>query len=210
MLADHPHGRSERKRTRRLFNRTAPYYWLIDRGLVPRYRRALEALDLPTDLTVLDVGTGTGALAQVFTERGHAVSGIDFAERLLARARRRVPAARFEHLDLVELPRFADGSFGIVSFAYVLHGLSPELRAFALAQARRIASRHVVVFDYSGLGPWFVRLVEWIEGPHYRSFVASSVSALLASAGMRVDRVLSPVPFSSCWLCSPAGKTGSS
>jgi ubiquinone/menaquinone biosynthesis C-methylase UbiE len=206
VLTDHTTGRRERERTRRLFNRTAPYYWIIDRGLVPRYRRALAELDLPPDLPVLDVATGTGALALAFDERGHPVTGIDFAVRLLSRASRRVPDARFELLDLVELPRFADASFGIVSFAYVLHGLSPELRAFALAEARRIASRHVVVFDYSGLGPWYVRLVERVEGPHYRSFVATSVTGQLAANGLTVDRVLSPVPYSACWLCFPAGK----
>lgn len=206
MSSNHAAGRTERARTRRLFNRTAPYYWVVDRGLVPRYRQALTDLDLPPDLPVLDVATGTGALAQAFAERGHAVTGIDFAERLLARARRRVPTAAFEHLDLVELPRFADASFGIVSLAYVLHGLSPELREFALAQARRIASRHVVVFDYSGPGPWYVRLVERVEGPHYRSFVAASVAGLLTACGLTVERALAPVPYSRCWLCSPAGK----
>jgi SAM-dependent methyltransferase len=196
--------RAERQRTRRLFNRVAPCYGIIHRTLAPRYRLALQTLDLPRELEVLDVATGTGALAQAWAERGHTVVGIDFAEALLARARRRVPGARFLHLDLVELPRFAATSFGIVSMAYVLHGLPAELRHFALLQARRIASHYLVLFDYSRPGPWAVRLVESLEGPHYRSFVTTPVEAQLEAAGWSVRRTFAPVPFSGCWLCSPS------
>ncbi len=197
--------RAERQRTRRLFNRLAPCYQVIDRWVQSRYRMGLQALDLPAELTVLDVATGAGALAQVWAERGHAVVGLDIAEALLARARRRVPGARFVHLDLAELPCFAAGSFGIVSFGYVLHGLPAELRRFALLQARRIASRYLVLFDYAGPGPWFVRLVEWLEGPHYRFFFATPVEEQLRAAGWEVRRTLAPVVFySGCWLCSPA------
>jgi len=208
--ADFETSRGERQRTRRLFNRTARCYWVIHRALLPRYRATLARLGLSPALTVLDVGTGTGALAQAFAERGHAVTGIDLAERLLARARRRVPRARFEHLDLVHLPRLADASFDVVALAFVLHGLPPELRRFALAEARRIASRHVLVVDYARRGSWPVRLVERLEGPHYPSFVAAPVPDLLLAAGLVVEQELPTAPFSACWLCAPGNGEGRS
>ncbi len=208
MDAERDATRQPEERSRRLFNHLAPCYPLLHRALLPRYRRALARLALPPELAVLDVGTGTGALAEAFLERGHSVTGVDVAERLLARACRRLPAGRFERMDIAALPALAAASFGIVAMAYVLHGLSPALRTLALAEACRLASHHVLVIDYAGPGPWYVRLVETVEGPHYRSFVATPVEALLAAHGLQVVHRLQPAPFSACWLCTQTGRDG--
>lgn len=51
------------------------------------WRRALEVV-LPDPVArVLDVGTGTGSLALLTAELGHAVTGLDLSEGMLARAR---------------------------------------------------------------------------------------------------------------------------
>ena len=51
------------------------------------WRRALEVV-LPDPVArVLDVGTGTGSLALLIAELGHAVTGLDLSEGMLARAR---------------------------------------------------------------------------------------------------------------------------
>jgi ubiquinone/menaquinone biosynthesis C-methylase UbiE len=177
-------------------------FLVIERWLEPQYRDALTALDLPRHLTVLDVGTGTGSLALALASRGHPVTGIDVAERLLRRARRRVAAACFHRMDLAELPDVAEGAFDLVSIGYVLHGLSPRLRHFTLEQAGRIAARAVLVFDYAAPGPWYVRLVEHFEGPHYREFLRSSVEDLLARVGFTVERTVPMAPSSACWVGS--------
>ena len=90
----------ERRRTRRFFNRVSPLYPLVERLLFPEYRRALDRLGLPPVLRVLDLATGTGLLAGAFSERGHVVSGLDFADKLLKRARRRFPRVDFRHFDI--------------------------------------------------------------------------------------------------------------
>lgn len=168
--------KEERRRTRRFFNRAAFAFPVIDRRLGPEYRKALEVLDLPKEGTVLDIGTGTGTLAAAFSERGHPVTGIDFADRLVEMARRRVPSGVFRAMDLIELEEMPSRSFDNVCLAYVLHGLSPELRETTLHHASRLARKGVLVFDYSCLGPWYVRLIEWIEGPHYPGFVARTMN----------------------------------
>ena len=61
----------ERRRTRLFFNRISPLYPIVERHLFPEYRR------------VLDLATGTGLLAGAFSERGHALLGLDFADKLL-------------------------------------------------------------------------------------------------------------------------------
>lgn len=51
------------------------------------WRRALEAT-LPDPVArILDVGTGTGSLALLIAELGHAVTGLDLSEGMLERAR---------------------------------------------------------------------------------------------------------------------------
>ena len=178
----------ERRRTRRFFSLVAPAFHVIDRRLLPEYRGALAELDLDPALTVLDLATGTGTLALAFAERGHAVTGIDFVPRLLRRARRRLPGAHMCEMDLAELPSFADRSFDVAAMGYLLHGLHSVMRRFVLCEAARIAREHVLVFDYARPGPWIVRLVEWVEGPHYRTFMRQPFAHHAAEAGLHVMR----------------------
>ncbi len=206
MELDSPAHFRERQRTRRFFHRVAFAFRVIDRRLLRDYREALKRLDLPPGLEVLDLGTGTGTLALAFSERGHPVRGVDFVPRLLHRARHRMPAGDFRLLDLAELPQLPSSSADLVSLAYVLHGLDPDFRAFVLGEAARLTRRYVLVFDYSdGLGPWYVRLVERIEGPHYRDFVRRGMTGQLSHSGLEVVEHLETSTFGAAWLARPDG-----
>jgi len=187
------------------FNLVAPAFHVIDRRLLPEYRQTLAALDLEPSLSILDVATGTGTLAAAFAERGHRVAGIGFAARLLRRARRRLPQTDLRLMDLADLPRLPDDAYDVVALAYVLHGTPPTMRRFALCQAHRLARRHVLVFDYSGPGRWYVRLIEWMEGPHYPSFVARPMADLAAEAGLNVQREERTSSGGACWLLASGG-----
>jgi demethylmenaquinone methyltransferase/2-methoxy-6-polyprenyl-1,4-benzoquinol methylase len=91
-------------------------------GQDPRWRRFLVSrIEAgPTD-TVLDVATGTGAVArELLRQKGCTVVGLDQSPEMLAEARRRLP----EDVTLVEgtadrLP-FADASFDALTFTYLL------------------------------------------------------------------------------------------
>jgi len=178
----------ERRRTRRFFNFVAPAFMIIDRNLLPAYRECLEKLDFPGQWSVLDLATGTGTLARAFGERGHAVCGIDFAERLLKKARKRLPGGDFRRMDLARLNKFSDRSFDIVSMGYLLHGISPAFRRFIIREASRIAAHRILIFDYPLPGPWYVRLIEAIEGPHYRSFVSTPFRSWAREMGLNIIR----------------------
>lgn len=98
------------------------YAAVLSLGQDPRWRRFLvtriEAG--PRDM-VLDVATGTGAVARELLARtGCTVVGLDQSPEMLAEARRRLPAG----VELVEgtaeaLP-FADASFDALTFTYLL------------------------------------------------------------------------------------------
>jgi demethylmenaquinone methyltransferase / 2-methoxy-6-polyprenyl-1,4-benzoquinol methylase len=98
------------------------YAALLSFGQDPRWRRFLVARTQagPGD-TVLDVATGTGAVAAALIRRtGCSVVGLDQSAGMLAEARRRLPA----DVELVEgdadhLP-FPDGSFAALTFTYLM------------------------------------------------------------------------------------------
>jgi ubiquinone/menaquinone biosynthesis C-methylase UbiE len=194
---------AERRRIRRLFNRAAGVLTVFDGHLRREYARALARVDLPPGCAVLDLGTGTGNLAAALAARGHPVTGVDFSERSLARARRSCPGVRLILADLFELDAVRDSSFDMVTLAYVLHGLPDELRRTVLGHAARIARQTVLVLDYAGHGPWYVGLIEFFEGPHYPSFAARPAAELLAAAGLAVAAHGVTSPTGGYWLAHP-------
>jgi demethylmenaquinone methyltransferase / 2-methoxy-6-polyprenyl-1,4-benzoquinol methylase len=97
-----------------MFDRIAPAYDAMNRvmtvGLDLRWRRiAAEAVVRPGD-RVLDACCGTGDLAVACARVGGVVTGLDFAPRMLERARRKLPSATWVEGDMLALP-FGDASF---------------------------------------------------------------------------------------------------
>ncbi len=116
---------------RRLFAPLGPTYdryaRLLSFGQDPRWRRFLVSrVEVGPDATVLDVATGTAAVAiELAQRRGCAVVGIDQSSEMLAAGRRRVDAAGLTgRIRLLEgnaerLP-FADASFDALTVTYLL------------------------------------------------------------------------------------------
>ena len=101
---------------RSMFDRIAPVYDAMNRlmtaGLDRRWRReTVSAVVRPGD-RVLDVCCGTGDLAVAAAAAGGRVTGVDFSERMLERARRKSTNVEWLQADALALP-FADGSFDV-------------------------------------------------------------------------------------------------
>jgi ubiquinone/menaquinone biosynthesis C-methylase UbiE len=84
----------------------------------------LEAVKLRAGVKLLDVPTGSGALAAEATRRGASVLGVDLAPGMIAQASKRHPGIDFRVADVDHLP-VADGeldavvcAFGIGHFPY--------------------------------------------------------------------------------------------
>jgi demethylmenaquinone methyltransferase/2-methoxy-6-polyprenyl-1,4-benzoquinol methylase len=114
------------------------YAALLSFGQDPRWRRFLVSRVKadPRD-TVLDVATGTGAVArELLAHKGCTVVGLDQSPEMLAEARRRLPT----NVQLVEgtaeaLP-FPDASFDGLTFTYLLRYVADP--AAALRELARV------------------------------------------------------------------------
>lgn len=77
---------------------------------------------------VLDLGTGTGALAARFVAAGCDVVGVDFSIAMLERARARVPGATFVCGSIVDESVDLHKPFDRIVSTYTFHELTPGVR----------------------------------------------------------------------------------
>ena len=116
-------------RARELFAPLGPTYdryaRLLSFGQDPRWRRFLVSrIPAGPDDVVLDVATGTGAVArELVRQKGCSVVGVDQSPEMLEEARRRMTERiRLVEATARELP-FEDGSFDGLTAAYLLRYL---------------------------------------------------------------------------------------
>jgi demethylmenaquinone methyltransferase / 2-methoxy-6-polyprenyl-1,4-benzoquinol methylase len=126
---------------RRMFDRIAPVYDAMNRlmtaGLDRHWRRETAAAVVRPGDRVLDACCGTGDLALAAAEAGGKVTGLDFSEAMLERARRKGPELEWVSGDALALP-FADDSFEAVTIGFGLRNLADA--EHGLAEMRRVLS----------------------------------------------------------------------
>jgi demethylmenaquinone methyltransferase/2-methoxy-6-polyprenyl-1,4-benzoquinol methylase len=129
---------------RTMFDRIAPVYDVMNRvmtaGMDVRWRRlAAESVVQPGD-RVLDAACGTGDLAIADLRAGAGrVTGLDFSERMLERARRKAPprkdALDWVQGDMLALP-FADATFDAATVGFGVRNVDDL--ALSLSELRRV------------------------------------------------------------------------
>jgi demethylmenaquinone methyltransferase/2-methoxy-6-polyprenyl-1,4-benzoquinol methylase len=133
-------GRLPPEGVQRMFDRIAPVYDLMNRvmtaGLDRRWRRiTVRQVVLPGD-RVLDACCGTGDLALEARRRGAGeVTGLDFSEGMLERARRKDPGVEWVRGDLLSLP-FGDASFDAATVGFGVRNV--EDLETGLCELRRV------------------------------------------------------------------------
>lgn len=139
MTVSYESGQLAPDAVRHMFDRIAPVYDAMNRtmtaGLDRRWRRlTAQAVVSPGD-SVLDACCGTGDLAIACARAGGRVTGLDFSEPMLERARRKEPVLEWVRGDLLALP-FADASFDAATVGFGVRNVDDLQRA--LAELRRV------------------------------------------------------------------------
>jgi ubiquinone/menaquinone biosynthesis C-methylase UbiE len=163
-------------------------------------------------IAVLDVGTGAADIPLALIERGRAagrivrVTGVDTRPEVLEAAAvidPRVTATGELALHVADgraLP-FPDATFEVVHASLLVHHLDPDAARALFTEMLRVARLGVVVNDLvrsraTWLGAWLLahvatrnRLTRY-DGPLSvrRAYSVAELTALLASAGLRVER----------------------
>lgn len=182
-------------------------------GGVALSARAIEALAPGrAEIRVLDVGTGAADIPLALIDRGRAngrlvrITGVDNRPEVLeaaAVADPRVTATGELALHVADgrsLP-FPDDAFEIAHASLLVHHLEPDVARVLLAEMARVARLGVVVNDLvrgrrALLGAWLLsrlgtrnRLTRY-DAPLSvrRAYSVAELTALLAAAGLRVER----------------------
>ena len=79
---------------------------------------------------MLDLASGTGEIARLCHDLGYAVTGLDWSEPMLERARAKVPAATFMQAD-AERTMLPDASFDVIVTRHLVWTLVDPAAAFA-------------------------------------------------------------------------------
>jgi demethylmenaquinone methyltransferase/2-methoxy-6-polyprenyl-1,4-benzoquinol methylase len=130
---------------RRMFDRIAPVYDAMNHAMTAGLDRRWRALTVravvrPGD-RVLDACCGTGDLAIAACEAGAEVTGLDFSEAMLERARRKDPRIEWVAGDALGLP-FPDASFDAATVGFGVRNLEDLDRGLAeLARVLRPGGR---------------------------------------------------------------------
>jgi ubiquinone/menaquinone biosynthesis C-methylase UbiE len=116
----------------------------------PLYEQVIERLRLRPGTRLLDAGCGSGLFAELATQGGADVTGLDAAPGLVEYARRRRPTADYVVGDLQRMP-FDDGAFDVVTaFNSALYAADPRRALAEIARVTAPSGRAVVTV---GAGP---------------------------------------------------------
>ncbi len=155
---------------RSMFDRIAPVYDIMNRvmtgGLDRRWRRLAASAVVQPGSRVLDACCGTGDLALAAEREGGRVTGLDFSEEMLVRARSKSQTVEWVRGDLLAL-ELADGSFDAATVGFGVRNLSDLERGLrelhrVLRPGGRLAILEItqprgVLRPFFGL--WFGRIV---------------------------------------------------
>jgi len=146
-------GTLEEVQVRAMFDRIARVYdrmnSVMTAGLHHRWReRAADLANVGPGSRALDVATGTGDLAIALARRvepGGEVVGSDFSEGMLALARRKAPALRWEWANALALP-YGDDEFDAATVGFGARNFSDLERGLSeMARVVRPGGRVVVL-----------------------------------------------------------------
>lgn len=157
------------------------------------YNKTIDDLDifvqnLPKNGKVLDAGCGAGEpVARFMVDHGLTVTGIDISEEILKIAKKSVPEADFQVMDLTDLS-FEDESFdGIAAFYSVIH-VPREEHEQIFSEFNRILKQNGLILVTMGAEEWEGEEEDLIEGHRmfWSHYSPEESKAIIEKAGFEI------------------------
>jgi ArsR family transcriptional regulator len=139
---------------------------------------------------MLDIGTGTGRMLELFADRYERAVGLDLSAAMLAVARANLERAGVEHVrvrlgDVMNLPVVRD-SFDLVVVHQVLHYLDEPGHALTEAAGALAAGGRLLIVDFAP------HELEYLRQSHQHrrlGFSHAQMKRWVAAAGLRLEAV---------------------
>jgi len=137
---------------------------------------------------MLDIGTGTGRMLELFASRYERALGVDLSPAMLAVARANLERAAIDHArvrlgDVMNLPVVRD-SFDLVVIHQVLHFLDDPARALAEAAAALSAGGRLLIVDFA---PHALEHLREAEAHRRLGFSHAQMKQWIAAAGLKLE-----------------------
>jgi phosphatidylethanolamine/phosphatidyl-N-methylethanolamine N-methyltransferase len=145
----------------------AIYDFTFGPTLHPGRVQAIQRMAIDSGDRVLEVGVGTGINLSLYP-REASVTGIDYSEEMLEKARERIARkgvrnARLLQMDGADL-KFEDGSFDIVYAPYVISVVPDPVKvACEMARVCRPGGRVIILNHFLSPNPLLSRLERWLS-----------------------------------------------
>jgi ubiquinone/menaquinone biosynthesis C-methylase UbiE len=134
--------------TREYFDQVAPEWDAMRRQFFGEgvRRAAIAAAGIRSGMTVVDVGTGTGFLAEEALARGAKVIGVDISEGMLEQVSSRLAGRPFEgrRSDGIQLPLYDGEADAVLANMFLHHAEDPPATIAAMARALKPGGRLVI------------------------------------------------------------------
>lgn len=160
-------------------------------------KEAADYLKIQPPQKILDVATGTGALAYELAKLGHSVIGIDISMEMLSQARKKGSDnldLYFQQADATHLP-FNNNEFDATSISFGLHDMPYETEINVLKEMKRVTKTdgQILIVDYNEpKNHWAAKLayplIKISESVNWTPFITRGLENLLNKAGLKVAK----------------------
>jgi ubiquinone/menaquinone biosynthesis C-methylase UbiE len=192
--------------THRYFRFWLPVYDWFAASIGYVYRAGVARARIAEGERVVDICTGTGAMALRLASAGARVTGVDVTLEMLRSAAGKGSGRRPE-LALMDARRlaFADSTFDTAVLSLALHDMPRAVSVEVLREAARVSRRRIFVLDYDLpsqpiLHRASVAAIRWFETVYFPRYVKEGLEPLLRDAGLHKS-VRTPIPLSFFALC---------